>query len=114
MGDKRVLKGNRVPFSKLVIESAMEIGLYPYFIPVTGEQGHRVEINGKDTVMLGSNNYLGLTEMSGTPWAIHPDGDRFLMIKPPAGASSLVDRGPRKINIVLNWDEELKQRVPVD
>ncbi|MGA1820512.1 MAG: aminotransferase class I/II-fold pyridoxal phosphate-dependent enzyme, partial [Thermoplasmatota archaeon] len=62
MGDKRVLKGNRVPFSRLVIESAMEIGLYPYFIPVTGEQGHRVEINGKDTVMLGSNNYLGLTE----------------------------------------------------
>jgi len=62
MGDKRVLKGNRMPFSKLVIESAMEIGLYPYFIPVTGEQGHRVEINGKETVMLGSNNYLGLTE----------------------------------------------------
>lgn len=62
MDGKRVLKGNKVPFSKLVIESAMEIGLYPYFIPVTGEQGHRVNINGKDTVMLGSNNYLGMTE----------------------------------------------------
>ncbi|MBN1538539.1 MAG: aminotransferase class I/II-fold pyridoxal phosphate-dependent enzyme [Candidatus Thermoplasmatota archaeon] len=57
-----MLKGNKPPFSKLVIESAMEVGLYPYFIPVTGEQGHRVNINGMDTVMLGSNNYLGLTE----------------------------------------------------
>ncbi|MBN1389877.1 MAG: pyridoxal phosphate-dependent aminotransferase family protein [Candidatus Thermoplasmatota archaeon] len=62
MGNKRILKGNRLPFSRRIIESAMEIGLYPYFIPVTGEQGHRVKMNGKDTVMLGSNNYLGLTE----------------------------------------------------
>jgi hypothetical protein len=36
------------------------------------------------------------------------------MIK--AGASSegeSISAGPRKINIVLNWFEELKQRVPV-
>ncbi len=65
MGPIRKLKGNRIPFSKNIIETAMEIGLYPYFIPITGEQGHRVNINGKDTVMLGSNNYLGMTE--------HPD-----------------------------------------
>lgn len=62
MNKKRSLKGNSIPFSKIVIESAKEIGLYPYFIPITGEQGHRVNINGKDTVMLGSNNYLGMTE----------------------------------------------------
>lgn len=62
VNEKRKLKGNSVPFSKLVIESAKEIGLYPYFLPVTGEQGHRVNINGKETVMLGSNNYLGMTE----------------------------------------------------
>ena len=45
---------------------------------------------------------------------ISPDGKRFLMIK--AGASSegeSISAGPRKINIVLNWFEELKQRVPV-
>lgn len=51
--------------SKLVRESAKEVGLYPYFLPVTGEQAHTVDINGKETVMLGSNNYLGMTE--------HPD-----------------------------------------
>jgi Tol biopolymer transport system component len=47
-------------------------------------------------------------------WDISPDGKRFLMIKTPAptGAAS-ADAGPRKINIVLNWFEELKARVPV-
>jgi serine/threonine protein kinase len=48
------------------------------------------------------------------PYDIHPDGKRFLMIKPPAGAIETVATGPRNITIVLNWDEELKQRVPVD
>jgi Tol biopolymer transport system component len=44
-------------------------------------------------------------------WDISPDGKRFLMVKEPSTASS--GGGPRKINIVLNWLEELKQRVPV-
>jgi hypothetical protein len=54
-----------------------------------------------------------------TPWDISPDGKKFLMIKPsgaPAGASTAekpATAPPRaKINIVLNWFEELKQRVP--
>ena len=47
-------------------------------------------------------------------WDISPDGKRFLMIKSsaPSGSASEAS-GPRKINIVLNWFEELKQRVPV-
>lgn len=45
-------------------------------------------------------------------WDISPDGKRFLMIKPPGVAPS-ADGGPRQINIVVNWFEELKQRVPV-
>ncbi len=48
-------------------------------------------------------------------WDIHPDGKKFLMIKPPGAAGSVsTSVGPRKINIVLNWFEELKERVPVD
>jgi hypothetical protein len=43
--------------------------------------------------------------MEGTQWDINPDGERFLMMKGAAGTTS-------KINIVLNWLEELKQRVP--
>ncbi|MBI4480546.1 MAG: PD40 domain-containing protein, partial [Acidobacteria bacterium] len=40
---------------------------------------------------------------------VSPDGQRFLMLKPvdsPASAST-------QINVVLNWFEELKRRVPV-
>jgi eukaryotic-like serine/threonine-protein kinase len=44
-------------------------------------------------------------------WDISPDGKRFLMMK-PAGTATSAERGPRRINIVLNWFEELKQRVP--
>ena len=50
---------------------------------------------------------------SSCPWDIHPDGKRFLMMKEQAPAAS-ARGGPRKINIVLNWFEELKERVPVD
>jgi serine/threonine-protein kinase len=42
-------------------------------------------------------------------WDIAPDGKRFLMMK-EAGVTA--GGGPRKINIVVNWFEELKQRVP--
>jgi Tol biopolymer transport system component len=48
----------------------------------------------------------------GTPWDIQPDGKRFLMMKLP-GATPTSAAGTRKITIVLNWFEELKQRVPV-
>jgi len=50
---------------------------------------------------------------SGTPWDIHPDGKRFLMMKPPGAAPSTGSGERPKITIVLNWLEELKQRVPV-
>jgi serine/threonine protein kinase len=49
----------------------------------------------------------------GTYWDISPDGKRFLMIKPPGASgeeSTSEDQG--KINIVLNWFEELKKQVP--
>jgi len=43
---------------------------------------------------------------------ISPDSKRFLMIKEPQPAAS-AGQGPRKINVAVNWSEELKQRVPV-
>jgi Tol biopolymer transport system component len=48
-------------------------------------------------------------------WDLSPDGKRFLMIKMPAVITDLATLEiPRKINIVLNWLEELKDRVPVN
>ena len=40
---------------------AKRAGLYPYFNTITSEQGPIVTMDGKDIIMLGSNNYLGMT-----------------------------------------------------
>jgi len=46
-------------------------------------------------------------------WDISPDGKRFLMLKPTSAADDeSTAETLRKINIVLNWFEELKERVP--
>jgi serine/threonine protein kinase len=63
---------------------------------------------------LFQGNYYSYLDSSGM-WDIHPDGNKFLMIKPTQTADSeSTAKTPHKINIVLNWFEELKQRVPVD
>jgi eukaryotic-like serine/threonine-protein kinase len=41
-------------------------------------------------------------------FAVSPDGQRFLMVKPVEEAQA----APTQINVVLNWFEELKQKVP--
>jgi hypothetical protein len=53
-------------------------------------------------------------------WDIHPDGKRFLMVKPPdtvaakpSSGESAIPAPQPKIIIVLNWFEELKERVPL-
>jgi serine/threonine-protein kinase len=63
---------------------------------------------GKATVLFRGTfpGYPGVDSPDFTYWDISPDGKRFLMLKPSAAEAR------RKINIVLNWLEELKQRVP--
>jgi Tol biopolymer transport system component len=51
--------------------------------------------------MLFQGNYAGSYDVA-------PDGKRFLMIKPPAGAQAPTDQ----VTVVLNWFEELRRRVP--
>ncbi|MGC9395791.1 MAG: aminotransferase class I/II-fold pyridoxal phosphate-dependent enzyme [Anaerolineae bacterium] len=38
-----------------------ESGLYPYFIPLTNNEGSEARIGDHRLIMIGSNNYLGLT-----------------------------------------------------
>lgn len=47
-------------------------------------------------------------------WDISPDGKRFLMMKESTGDTSTEESLRPRINIVVNWFEELKGRVPVD
>lgn len=46
-------------------QEAIAAGVYPYFKPLAKSEGSRCEIDGRPRIMLGSNNYLGLTH--------HPD-----------------------------------------
>jgi serine/threonine protein kinase/Tol biopolymer transport system component len=78
-----------------------------------------IAVETKPTLSLGTPRVLfrstnvGFSITGGTPWDISPDGKRFLMMKPPASTGGQSAEQPGKINIVLNWLEELKQRVPV-
>jgi hypothetical protein len=47
-------------------------------------------------------------------WDIHPDGKRFLMMKDSTDGASTGEAMRPRINIIANWFEELKERVPVD
>ena len=47
------------------VQKIKEAGIYPYFHKLETRQGPEVVMEGKDIIMMGSNNYLGLTS--------HPD-----------------------------------------
>lgn len=42
-------------------QDAIESGNYPYFIPINGNDGPIVKMKDREVLMIGSNNYLGLT-----------------------------------------------------
>lgn len=42
-------------------KEAIESGIYPYFIPLNENEGTEVVYQGKRLIMIGSNNYLGLS-----------------------------------------------------
>ena len=43
------------------VKKAKQAGIYPYFHQLNSKQGPEVVMEGKDIIMIGSNNYLGLT-----------------------------------------------------
>src|SRR5215831_16146426 len=42
-------------------KEAMELGIYPYFLPLQNSEGTTAIFEGHEVIMIGSNNYLGLT-----------------------------------------------------
>ena len=80
---------------------AQEYGVYPFFRPLDDSEGSRVLIEGKPRIMLGSNNYLGLTH--------HPE-----VI---AAAKDALDRfgtgctGSRMLNGTLNLHNQLEEEL---
>jgi serine/threonine protein kinase len=61
-------------------------------------------------IILFPDSYAKANPANGRYWDISPDDNRFLMLKNVVSESNnLIE-----INIVLNWFEELKEKVPVD
>ena len=82
-------------------EEAQEQGVYPYFTPIQEVNGNKVLVNGKEMIMVGSNNYLGLLD--------HP--------KVMQAAKDAIDRygvatcGSRFLNGTLDIHVELEERL---
>jgi 8-amino-7-oxononanoate synthase len=83
-------------------KEAEAAGLYPFFVPLSSGTGPEVTIGGRRMIMLGSNNYLGLTQ--------HP--------KVLEAAIKAVERygtgctGSRFMNGTLDLHLELEHRLP--
>src|SRR3954452_22491723 len=60
-----------------LLRAAREQGMMPYFRLLEGEAGPLVEMEGAERVMLGSNNYLGLTRDPRVREAAHAALDRY-------------------------------------
>jgi Tol biopolymer transport system component len=74
-------------------------------VETTTQSGFSV---GKPRVLFEGRYVTTGFPLNGTAYDVAPDGQRFLMVKEIERTQSTA-----QINVVLNWHEELKRRVPV-
>jgi serine/threonine protein kinase/Tol biopolymer transport system component len=81
----------------------------------SGDKMMAVEITTRPSLSAGKPKVLFAGQYQPSPnpvpnanYDVSPDGQRFLMVK-PSGQDQVA---PTQINVVLNWFEELKQKVP--
>jgi 8-amino-7-oxononanoate synthase len=43
-------------------DEAMAMGVYPYFKAIAEQKGGKVKVDGREMIITGSNDYLGLTQ----------------------------------------------------
>ncbi len=82
-------------------KEAQEKGIYPYFKPIQESRGTKVVMEGKELIMAGSNNYLGLS------W--HPKVIEAAIEATKKWGTSC--SGSRFLNGTLALHEELEERL---
>lgn len=79
----------------------METGFYPFFLPLDDTEGTEVTIGDKKLIMIGSNNYLGLTT--------HPQVREAAIEATRQFGTSCT--GSRFLNGTLAWHLDLEKRL---
>jgi dipeptidyl aminopeptidase/acylaminoacyl peptidase len=79
---------------------------------VNGDKMMAVEIHTQPTFTAGTPQLLFTGRYQSSPngvaaYDVSPDGKRFLKIQPTSS-----EQATSQINVVINWQEELKKRVP--
>lgn len=88
-------------FSFTRADEVMAADLYPFFTPIQDVYGNKVKVKGREMIMVGSNNYLGLID--------HP--------KVKQAAKDAIDHygvatcGSRFLNGTMDIHEELERRL---
>ena len=82
-------------------DEAMEIDMYPYFTPIQEVKGNKVKVDGKEMIMVGSNNYLGLINHPRVIKAAQEAIDRY----------GVATCGSRFLNGTLDIHVELERRL---
>ena len=89
-------------------EQARAVRLYPFFQPLDRNDGPEAEIYGRRVVMLGSNNYLGLTRH---PRVLQAARDAIRAAAPfPNPPRTLVDESTGVIVFTFGFTVEMGER----
>lgn len=82
-------------------DEAIAAGMYPYFTPIQEVKGNKVKVDGKEMIMVGSNNYLGLIN--------HPQVIKAA--QEAVGRYGVATCGSRFLNGTLDIHIELEERL---
>lgn len=77
------------------------MGIYPFFTPIQEVYGNKVKVEGKEMIMVGSNNYLGLLDHPQVQKAAQDAVDRY----------GVATCGSRFLNGTLDIHVELEEKL---
>jgi len=82
-------------------EEAQAMGIYPYFTPIQEIYGNKIKVDGREMIMVGSNNYLGLLDDPKVMQAAKDAVDKY----------GVATCGSRFLNGTLDIHVELEERL---
>jgi hypothetical protein len=63
----------------------------------------------RNKILIAAGTPKILFEKAASDYDVHPDGRRFLLLKPAAATD-----GAGELHIILNWFDDLRKKVPLE